>query len=139
MTKLAIISIILCFNYSEVFFRLFFSGKNIKEPVMDLISKKLILFILLIILISNSCSTKRSVRYSKGPISSNSSIAVIIDCPNNVKNVILAEFMKRRFKVKAFNASDLYIMSDVYDIKDFKRRTFLQILSIKRWKIFHLI
>jgi hypothetical protein len=67
-----------------------------------------------------SCSTKKSIKFSKTNISSGSSIAVIIDCPNNAKNVVLTEFMKKKFRVKAINASDLYTLQDIYDIKDFK-------------------
>ncbi|MDY6968892.1 MAG: hypothetical protein SVR08_09620 [Spirochaetota bacterium] len=68
-----------------------------------------------------SCLTNKSVRHLKHKIPSNSSIAVIVDCPNNIKNVVLARFMKKRFNVKAINASDFYSIADVYDIKDLKK------------------
>ncbi len=88
---------------------------------MSLSRSKIIVFIFSCAFIFSSCASKRPVMYSKIKMSSNSSIAVIIDCPNNAKNVVLTEFMKKRFKVKAINASDLYTLSDVYDIKDFKK------------------
>jgi hypothetical protein len=81
---------------------------------------KKIFFCLFIILFLFDCASKKSVKFSKTNISNTSSIAVIIDCPNNAKNVVLTEFMKKKFRVKAINASDLYTLHDVYDIKDFK-------------------
>lgn len=71
--------------------------------------------------ITVSCSTKKGVKFSSKPIPMISNIAVIIDCPNNVKNIILGKFMIKGFTVKAVNASDTYTLSDIYDIKDFKR------------------
>jgi len=76
------------------------------------------------IFILGGCSAKKSVKYSKTTISPNSGIAVIIDCPNNAKNVVLTEFMKKKFRVKAINASDLYSLNDIYDIKDFKHMSY---------------
>jgi hypothetical protein len=84
------------------------------------IRKKICIYILIFIFIFCYCTTKKSVKFSKTNISTNSSLAVIIDCPNNAKNVVLTEFMKKKFKVKAVNASDLYVLSDIYDIKNFK-------------------
>ena len=85
-----------------------------------IIRKKLFIYILICLTIFCYCSTKKSVKFSKTNISTNSTLAVIIDCPNNAKNVVLTEFMKKKFKIKAVNASDLYVLSDIYDIKDFK-------------------
>jgi hypothetical protein len=81
---------------------------------------KLFICILICLFSFFSCSTKRSIKFSRAYISTNSNLAVIIDCPNNAKNVVLAEFMKKKFKIKAINASDLYTLNDVFDIKDFK-------------------
>ncbi|HPX91789.1 MAG TPA: hypothetical protein PKZ93_09790, partial [Spirochaetota bacterium] len=50
--------------------------------------------------------------------------AVIIDYPNNLKNVVLVSFLKQGFRVKALNASDLYTMKDVYDISDLKKLSY---------------
>ncbi len=68
-----------------------------------------------------SCSAKKGLLYSKNKISPNAKIAVIIDSPNNIKNVVLVTFLKKGFNVKAFNAADLYTMKDVYDISDLKK------------------
>ena len=88
---------------------------------MSSINKKAIFCFVISAFIFCSCTTKKSVRFSKSRIPSNSNIAVIIDCPNNIKNVVLTEFMKMKFKVMAFNASDFYTLNDVYDISDFKK------------------
>ncbi len=85
-----------------------------------MIIHKKIFFFFIILLFLFSCATKKSVKFSKVNISSSSTIAVIIDCPNNAKNVVLTQFMKKKFKVKAVNASDLYSLRDIYDIRDFK-------------------
>ncbi len=75
----------------------------------------------IITLLLISCATKRSVRVSRERVPQGASVAVIFDGPNNIKNVVLSRFMNKGFRVKAFNASDLYGMSDVFDIKDMKR------------------
>jgi hypothetical protein len=85
-----------------------------------IIRRNMIVYFLVCIFLFCHCTTKKSVKFSKTNISTNSSLAVIIDCPNNAKNVVLSEFMKKKFKIKAVNASDLYVLSDIYDIKDFK-------------------
>jgi hypothetical protein len=71
-----------------------------------------------------SCSGKRGIQITTQKIAPNSSIAIIVDHPNNIKNVIVARFMSKRFRVKAFNASDLYSLKDVFDIRDFKKVSF---------------
>jgi hypothetical protein len=71
-----------------------------------------------------SCSSKRGIQVTTQKIAPNSSIAIIVDHPNNIKNVIVARFMSKRFKVKAFNVSDLYSLKDVFDIRDFKKVSF---------------
>lgn len=67
-----------------------------------------------------SCAQKKGVKYLRTPIPSRSNVAIIIDCPNNIKNVVMTKFMQRGFRVKALNASDLYSLNNVFDIKDFK-------------------
>lgn len=84
-------------------------------------------FTLVIIIITAtyfSCSGKRGIQVTAQKIAPNSSIAVIVDHPNNIKNVIVAKFMSKRFRVKAFNVSDLYTLKDVFDIRDFKKVSF---------------
>jgi hypothetical protein len=78
-------------------------------------------FIILISLLSSHCAAKKSVKYLKQKITPGSSIVIIVDCPTNIQNVILTKFMSKDFKVKAFNASDLYTVKEVFDIKDFKK------------------
>ncbi len=68
-----------------------------------------------------SCSTKKSLMYSSGKLSTGSKIAVIIDSQNNIKNAVLITFLKQGYRVKAFNSSDLYTLKDVYDIADLKK------------------
>ena len=85
------------------------------------ISKITILMTAVMLISGLSCMSRHAIRYSLYPIQPGSSIAVIVDSPNNIKNVVLSKYMKNGYKVKAFNASDFYTMNDVYDIKDFKR------------------
>jgi hypothetical protein len=68
-----------------------------------------------------ACAGKKAVRYSKQKIAPGSGVVVVINCPTNIQNVVLARFMAKDFRVKAFNASDVYTMRDVYDIRDFKK------------------
>jgi len=70
------------------------------------------------------CSTKKGLLYSSSKIPLTSKIAVVIDSPNNLKNAVLVSFMKKGFRVKAFNSSDLYTMKDVYDISDLKKLSY---------------
>lgn len=71
-----------------------------------------------------SCSAKKGILHSNAKIPASSKIGVIIDSPNNLKNVVLAAFMKKGYQVKAVNASDLYTMKDVYDISDMKKLSY---------------
>ncbi len=88
-------------------------------------SKKIIIIILgLAILFQASCSTKKGVRYSKKSLPRKSSIAVIIDSPNNIKNVVLSKFLSKGYNVKAVNASDFYSISEIFDIKDLKKMSY---------------
>jgi hypothetical protein len=68
-----------------------------------------------------SCAGKKAVRYSKQKIAPGAGVVIVVDCPTNIQNVVLARFMAKDFRVKAFNASDVYAMRDVYDIRDFKK------------------
>jgi len=71
-----------------------------------------------------ACSSKKGMIYSGSKVPARAKIAVIIDSPNNLKNVVLVSFMKKGCTVKAFNAADLYTMKDVYDISDLKRLSY---------------
>ncbi|HSV97711.1 MAG TPA: hypothetical protein VLM75_12385 [Spirochaetota bacterium] len=68
-----------------------------------------------------ACAGKKPVRYSKQKIAPGAGVVIVVDCPTNIQNVVLAKFMAKDFRVKAFNASDVYAMRDVYDIRDFKK------------------
>ncbi|MFC1668769.1 hypothetical protein ACFL20_00130 [Spirochaetota bacterium] len=83
-----------------------------------------ILSLTVLTFILSSCSTKKSVKYTKRTIPSRSSVAVIIDSPNNIKNVVLAKFLAKGFNVKAINAADFYRLGDIFDISDLKKISF---------------
>ncbi len=68
-----------------------------------------------------SCSSPKSLFYSKSKVPMGASIGVIIDSPNDLKNITLISFMRKGFRVKAFNSSDLYTMKEIFDIVDLKR------------------
>ncbi len=91
---------------------------------------KKIFSILLIVYISFlSCAAKKGVVARKIAITPGSKIVVIANHTNNIKNVIIARFMNKNYSVKAFNASDLYTIEDVYDVKDFKKVAYMQPLQ----------
>ena len=86
--------------------------------------KRNLIAIVIISLFLVSCSSKKGLIHSSSKLSPNSKIGVVIDAPNNLKNAALITFMKQGFRVKAFNASDLYTLSDVYDIADLKKLSY---------------
>jgi hypothetical protein len=71
-----------------------------------------------------SCAGK-SVKYLSRPIPANSSVAVIVDAPNKFKNIIMAQFLTRGFYVKAVNAADFYSLNEIFDIRDFKKVSYI--------------
>ena len=75
----------------------------------------------MILVIHAGCASKKAIKYTSKPIAPRSELAVIIDSPNNLKNVVFATFMNKGFKIKSFNASDLYKNTDHFDIRDFKK------------------
>ena len=77
------------------------------------------------LIIGVSCGSAGPVKYLARPIAPNSGVAIIIDAPNKVKNVVMARFLLRGFNVKAINASDFYSMNDVFDIRDFKKVSYI--------------
>ncbi len=92
-------------------------------------NRRIPLICLAILLTVMSCSQKRGIFISTQKVAPSSAIAIIVDHPNNIKNVIVARFMAKGFRVIAFNASDLYSLSDVFDIRDFKKVSFNTSLS----------
>ena len=81
-------------------------------------------FVLIISVFLFSCSSKKGLVYSSSKLPANSKVGVVIDSPSNVKNAVLITFMNQGLRVKAFNASDLYTLSDVYDIADYKKLSY---------------
>lgn len=82
-----------------------------------------------------SCSYKKNMNLSIRTIPKNSNIAVIVNAPDKVKNAVLMKFMSRGFSVKAVNASDFYSLDDIYDIRDFKRMSYIgsnDLLSLEK-------
>jgi len=71
-----------------------------------------------------ACSSNKAVRHSNATVAKRSSIAVVIDSRNDIKNVVLTRFMAKGYNVKAFNASDLFSMDNIFDIKDFKKMSY---------------
>jgi hypothetical protein len=80
-----------------------------------------LILVAMITMTSVSCSSRRGMHYTLSPIPAASPVAIIVDSPNNIKNVVLMQFLKNGFRVKAFNATDFYTLEDVYDLKDFKK------------------
>jgi len=84
--------------------------------------------ILTVILISvfflASCSTTKTVKFSKRALPKRARIAVIIDAKNTLKNVVFVRFLSKGFNVKAINASDFYGLADIFDIKDLKKLSY---------------
>lgn len=66
------------------------------------------------------CS-KKNIKFSKRKLPAQSSIAVVYDGENNLKNVVLVKFLSRGYNIRAFNSADLYRLSDIFDIKDLKK------------------
>ncbi len=77
--------------------------------------------LLVTLLLTSSCVTKRPVISQRQKVLPGSSVAVIVDHPNNIKNLVISRFMLKQYQVTAFNAADIYEMKDVFDIKDFKK------------------
>jgi hypothetical protein len=78
-----------------------------------------------VLLSGASCSISKAVKYLNKPIPVNSGVAIIVDTPNKQKNLILARFLARGFTVKAINASDFYSINDVFDIRYFKKVSYI--------------
>ncbi len=91
--------------------------------------KKIVIISLVLYISVIACATKKGIVARKSMINPGSRIVVIANHPNNIKNVIIARFMNKNYSVKAFNASDLYTMEDIYDVKDFKKVAYMQPLK----------
>lgn len=86
--------------------------------------KKDIIYIIIISVLMISCSAKKGMIHTSAKLPSNAKVGVVIDSPNNLKNAVLVTFLKQGLRVKAFNASDLYTIKDVYDIADLKKLSY---------------
>jgi hypothetical protein len=78
-----------------------------------------------IIATAGGCAAKKSSKFVRQGIPKGSSIGVIVDSKNNIKNAIFTRFLEKGFKVKAVNASDLYTLGDHFSIADFKYLAYL--------------
>jgi hypothetical protein len=86
---------------------------------------KIFLIIFIVAGLSASSCAGKSVKYLSRPIPLNSGVAVIIDAPQKIKNAVFATFLSRGLSVKAVNASDFYSLNDVFDIRDFKKVSYV--------------
>jgi hypothetical protein len=84
--------------------------------------KKVFCFLILCsaLCISIGCAAKKSAKFVRQALPKGASIGIIVDSPNNIKNVIVTKFLEKGFKVKAVNASDLYTLKDSFTIADYK-------------------
>jgi hypothetical protein len=99
-------------------------GANLRDEGAIMLNKRariLTVCALALALAAAGCAHKKSVKFSKQKVAPGSNVVIIIDCPTNIQNVVLAKFMARDYRVKAFNASDLYTMKEVFDVRDFKK------------------
>lgn len=97
------------------------TARNKGVPRMKTVRHAAFAILLVSIVIAASCVTKQSVIGLRQRVVPGSSVAVIVDHPNNIKNLVIARFINKSYQVTAFNASDIYEMKDVFDIKDFKK------------------
>ena len=88
---------------------------------MNTVKNTVLLFILFALAQTLSCASRQSVVGLRQNVSPGSSVAVIVDHPNNIKNLVISRFMLKNYAVTAFNAADIYELKDVFDIKDFKK------------------
>lgn len=84
-------------------------------------SRALAILIVSIVVAGLSCASKKNIKFSKRKLPARSSVAIVYDGENNLKNAVLVKFLSRGYRVLAFNSADLYRLSDVFDIKDLKK------------------
>jgi hypothetical protein len=87
--------------------------------------KNIAIAALLILALSPLLSCTKNLRYATRTVPRGAGVAIIIDAKNKVKNVVLARFMASGYTVKAINASDFYSMNEVFDIRDFKKMSYI--------------
>jgi hypothetical protein len=86
---------------------------------------KIILTIVICAIMATTSCLRKSVKYLSRPIPPNTGVAVIINAPQNIKNVVMAQFLARGFSVKGVNAADFYSLNDIFDIRDFKKVSYV--------------
>ncbi len=91
---------------------------------MDKYPKILLAISIIAVLPALSCAGK-SVKYLSRPIPLNTGVAIIVDAPQKIKNAVFATFLTRGLSVKGVNASDFYSLNDVFDIRDFKKVSYV--------------
>lgn len=79
----------------------------------------LFVWVLIGTLMIAGCATKKGMLYSQKAVTSGSSVAIVINAPNKVKNVVLGKFLQKGYTVKAVNAADFYMLDDL-TISNFK-------------------
>ena len=90
--------------------------------------KKLLLSTALVFLFASqliNCRTGDENFYIRNVLPANTSIAILIEGENDLKNAVFTEFMKAGYRVKAMNANDFYTIADVFEIKNFKKTNVL--------------
>lgn len=75
--------------------------------------------------ITLNCRSLQEKYNIKEAVPKGSSIAILVEGPNDVKNAVFMEFMKAGYAVKAFNATDFYAVDDTLDVKDLKKNAFV--------------
>jgi hypothetical protein len=95
------------------------------------VMKKCVLLLLALAFTACSFADRRaSSSYTVRPIPSGSSIGIVIDAPNAMKNIVLMRFMAKGYAIKAINANDIYTLSDYFGIKDFKYLAYKEKLPV---------
>ena len=95
-----------------------FIQQTTRSPIMI---RVLCIFIFCAALAAESgCAAKNASRFVRQSLPKGTSVGIIVDSKNDVKNTILAKFLEKGYRVKAVNASDLYTLSDQFTIADYK-------------------
>ena len=63
----------------------------------------------------------RPIRFLERALPANSSVAILIDAPDKVRNLVLARFRSRGFAAKAVTPADFHPEDDMLDIRDLRK------------------
>jgi hypothetical protein len=72
------------------------------------------------IVLMAGCASKRGMVSSQKAVAGGSTVAIVIDAPNKIKNVVLGKFIQKGFSVKAVTSADFYMLDDYLTVADFK-------------------